>query len=304
MELTLDDGGPFTVWQEEDSDGRRHGLLIIAHVCDNPDCDCRDIRLQAMEIDERFANITDDGGELIYDFIPRPGEPKDPPPRRWLSASLDVDSGQVDFDSYAPEERHDPELLARLREGMGPHYLDRMRKRWRLVKGTGQDAWRRKDWTWWEPGDMVSWLEVYPDDFNLTFHLDGATYWANDMYCINPGCGCKEVGLAFHRISSKGPKDLGAVSVTLPSCRFSGLMGNGGDERLLEHLWSTMRGIPGMCSVLKDRMKRMKPVGQEIVRLSGGKSMPREPSRLKAGRNAPCPCGSGKKYKKCCLGKD
>ncbi|MCL6591559.1 MAG: SEC-C domain-containing protein [Firmicutes bacterium] len=23
----------------------------------------------------------------------------------------------------------------------------------------------------------------------------------------------------------------------------------------------------------------------------------------KTGRNEPCPCGSGKKYKKCCLGK-
>ena len=25
---------------------------------------------------------------------------------------------------------------------------------------------------------------------------------------------------------------------------------------------------------------------------------------MKAGRNDPCPCGSGKKYKKCCLGKN
>src|ERR1039457_5988341 len=25
---------------------------------------------------------------------------------------------------------------------------------------------------------------------------------------------------------------------------------------------------------------------------------------MKAGRNDPCPCGSGKKYKKCCLPKD
>jgi uncharacterized protein YecA (UPF0149 family) len=24
----------------------------------------------------------------------------------------------------------------------------------------------------------------------------------------------------------------------------------------------------------------------------------------KIGRNDPCPCGSGRKYKKCCLGKD
>ena len=28
------------------------------------------------------------------------------------------------------------------------------------------------------------------------------------------------------------------------------------------------------------------------------------PSTQKVGRNAPCPCGSGKKFKKCCLGKD
>ena len=25
--------------------------------------------------------------------------------------------------------------------------------------------------------------------------------------------------------------------------------------------------------------------------------------KMKIGRNAPCPCGSGKKYKKCCLNK-
>src|SRR5262245_53498001 len=27
-------------------------------------------------------------------------------------------------------------------------------------------------------------------------------------------------------------------------------------------------------------------------------------SAMKVGRNDPCPCGSGKKYKKCCLAKD
>ena len=25
---------------------------------------------------------------------------------------------------------------------------------------------------------------------------------------------------------------------------------------------------------------------------------------MKIGRNAPCPCGSGKKYKQCCMGQD
>jgi len=28
---------------------------------------------------------------------------------------------------------------------------------------------------------------------------------------------------------------------------------------------------------------------------------PRQKKRMKIGRNDPCPCGSGKKFKKCCL---
>ncbi|NMC63127.1 MAG: hypothetical protein GYA55_08155, partial [SAR324 cluster bacterium] len=30
-------------------------------------------------------------------------------------------------------------------------------------------------------------------------------------------------------------------------------------------------------------------------------SLPIMPRKKKAGRNDPCPCGSGRKYKKCCL---
>lgn len=28
------------------------------------------------------------------------------------------------------------------------------------------------------------------------------------------------------------------------------------------------------------------------------------PKKVKIGRNEPCPCGSGKKFKKCCMGKE
>ena len=36
----------------------------------------------------------------------------------------------------------------------------------------------------------------------------------------------------------------------------------------------------------------------------GGSNVIDMNTRKKIGRNDPCPCGSGKKYKKCCLGKD
>lgn len=35
-----------------------------------------------------------------------------------------------------------------------------------------------------------------------------------------------------------------------------------------------------------------------------GSGPPQQKGKTKVGRNAPCPCGSGKKYKKCCLGKE
>jgi len=46
-----------------------------------------------------------------------------------------------------------------------------------------------------------------------------------------------------------------------------------------------------------------KPKEQKFVLSHGGdapKQQPRKRTDKKTGRNDPCPCGSGKKYKKCC----
>ena len=48
----------------------------------------------------------------------------------------------------------------------------------------------------------------------------------------------------------------------------------------------------------------------EMMEKPNLRPLPKEPFRIrperqeKIGRNDPCPCGSGKKYKKCCMGKD
>jgi preprotein translocase subunit SecA len=46
-----------------------------------------------------------------------------------------------------------------------------------------------------------------------------------------------------------------------------------------------------------------RPKQQQLSFSGGGESGPKKPTKRaakKIGRNAPCPCGSGKKYKKCC----
>ena len=46
---------------------------------------------------------------------------------------------------------------------------------------------------------------------------------------------------------------------------------------------------------------KLRKAAAAIAQLSGGASSDKK--KKKTGRNDPCPCGSGKKYKKCCLGK-
>jgi len=53
-----------------------------------------------------------------------------------------------------------------------------------------------------------------------------------------------------------------------------------------------------------DEMQELrKPANQNLVFSHGDEPVKKKPvkrTEKKIGRNAPCPCGSGKKYKKCC----
>ncbi|MCL2003123.1 MAG: preprotein translocase subunit SecA [Oscillospiraceae bacterium] len=57
--------------------------------------------------------------------------------------------------------------------------------------------------------------------------------------------------------------------------------------------------------IRQDAPKRVRVAGGKLVETAGGEEPPkkqpvRKTAAAKVGRNDPCPCGSGKKYKKCC----
>lgn len=71
-------------------------------------------------------------------------------------------------------------------------------------------------------------------------------------------------------------------------------------RNLLDSLYS---GFPVGYPLLRD-MKRNDEAGTLLEKDRESRKPVQPPNKPKIGRNEPCACGSGKKYKKCCLGKD
>lgn len=77
------------------------------------------------------------------------------------------------------------------------------------------------------------------------------------------------------------------------------LKGAGEEERSENLLATLFVMLPKAVSVVLDHAKALERERQEHLR-----QQPAHPLQLpKIGRNAPCPCGSGRKYKKCCMHK-
>jgi uncharacterized protein YecA (UPF0149 family) len=65
------------------------------------------------------------------------------------------------------------------------------------------------------------------------------------------------------------------------------------DRKSLSHYLAMTNAFAGDYEKYLDMDWKSKP--------SRGKSMKENHEYVDVGRNDPCPCGSGKKYKKCCL---
>ena len=58
---------------------------------------------------------------------------------------------------------------------------------------------------------------------------------------------------------------------------------------------SEEREISGIANDFSEFIEKFDSVEKEYIE--------QKANNIKCGRNEPCPCGSGKKYKKCCLNK-
>jgi hypothetical protein len=151
-------------------------------------------------------------------------------------------------------------------------------------------------------GSMVGYYEILPYAKPVEFTLGAQTWLLDDQHCVRANCSCQEAALSFFETSPRCPTQrywqradpLHSVRVRYWTIEpLSGAK----DGR-----WSGQDFVDALREVLPD----LDPVlakRQALLRRLYRRALSRKTIRLQApkpGRNERCPCGSGKKYKKCC----
>jgi len=279
-------------------------FLVEMTQCANPECECTEVGFHFQELVERDRPTT----ERKLFQIRVDGETwteVDPPPRppeidRWVEEFLR---------DYPPCEQKDIQETCREKQRIARRFRE-----YCIDPSLIAD------------GRLIAFDEIIHDrtygraaiaQFFCAFEHEGIKYVVDDLYCPTPECDCNEVHLAFVRCAPSSQPDGVARGeryclVRLPfegqteivECEY----GTIAEAEAVLASWrerheDAMEEIQWRYDMVKKIARRSCP-RQADVSCRGG-AMPEKPSPIgmHVGRNDLCPCGSGKKYKRCCGGR-
>lgn len=167
-----------------------------------------------------------------------------------------------------------------------------------------------------DDGKMIGFVDVFPCGLALNFTWNHEGWAVDEQYCVQPGCKCKETVLSFLKlIDATGQKTTEIKDP--PALRYNyhtqasklvarGSAGSPSLDGLLATLkreQATLDTQLELRHLLMQSLYARHDLARTKARLQS--ELTNLPSAVahKIGRNEPCPCGSGRKYKQCCLNK-
>ena len=150
-------------------------------------------------------------------------------------------------------------------------------------------------------GLMSAYNDILPygDQFLVT--IKGEQCLIFDQYCLLPKCPCTDTNLDIISIDKHGKKGNGLCFVELNyrKKRWKLIDGSSFSISLATVRSAIEEQIPEIYKQMHKRHIKLKAIYDHCKKKHYAPKQ--ELQYPKAGRNDPCPCGSGKKYKKCCL---
>jgi hypothetical protein len=140
---------------------------------------------------------------------------------------------------------------------------------------------------------MIGYDDLFPADWNLLVLHGGAAYWLCDQHCPKPNCPCSAIVVQLYRLDGSSIDYAGKITLDL----------RGPDRRpetttpvaaaLFESTWRRYGD---------ELVRRHTEVRAAVQRMPTATPARAPATALAPARNGPCPCGSGRKYKRCCAG--
>jgi hypothetical protein len=140
---------------------------------------------------------------------------------------------------------------------------------------------------------MIGYDELFPADWDLLVQHAGATYWLCDQHCPKATCPCRAIVVQLYRVDGPSTDYAGKITLDLRGPHGRPETTTPVAAALFEPTWRRYGD---------ELVRRHKEVRAAVQRMPTA-----TPARLPAAapapsRNGPCPCGSGRKYKRCCAG--
>ena len=265
--------------------GLNSNILVHEEYCVNPGCSCTDAVL-------RFIELSDDGKPVNDWFLIRLDM------HTWKVTEKKVLNKMIKAEKMIKEfvdsiEELKEKLLShffKAKEYGKKHYIDFMSDS--TVKMILD-------------GNVMAYSEIFGscdiDKFSFEFNGTEQCFF-DDQYCSNPKCLCNEAVLTFFKIddTKKTQEPEFAVRMNINNFKYDVEFSKCGTKRISEVVKFLHDSKPEVFGILKRRYNEVKSASKEIIKKFGSNEKKEEMPNIKVGRNGPCTCGSGKKYKKCC----
>lgn len=260
-------------------------LNMSVSYCTNPNCTCKESTLRFFDTIESKKN------EIAF------------------SVKLNYENWEIKTYEVYREDVNCLELIDELRSSM----CDEIKEKILSLKGefSSKDDIEKLniDYLELQERTVVHYNEIFQSE-QFLFEYTNISYIVVDYYCSNHKCTCNDVLLDFLVVKENVARDIPTVKIRLSfrngkhkiEMKDDNVTNKYADELYEEFL--KLLGNKGI-KLLKERYDKLgqwrkEKIPYETFEIESQTYMPYRLSGPKIGRNEPCPCGSGKKYKKCC----
>ena len=263
---------PATVELNVNNQSERFQLAF--NVCYNPDCDCNGVNM------------------VLYN------ENKE------VHFFLDFQTESYREKNYSEEEvKILTELIHFLKsEENSSLNLKFFKKNYAIVKSGVKN--KRETINSFELGTLILYRDIIWTEADPELKIDGRNYLIFDGYCVSPNCNCQEVALNFfadvHMLGTRAADFSFVYNYSNRAFREPKGISSAQMENIISFIPLSLNQKFG-----KRHTKLKKEVKEDVERKIKEKGISLEKTeQRKLGRNELCHCGSGRKYKKCCLNED